>query len=351
MQVHEAAWTVAALHLAGVDSISAVLPGHMLVFRPGGEVLDAVVTPSCSAVLSLLGLLALTVAVLRSRRLHAVLGLGVAAAAVLVTNDLRLAASALAGLAWGGPALVLFHDWVGTVWNFAATLGGFLLMVSLTLPESRRAEQDLAGRHTARRPTAWARPGLGYRAGEEERAAARGGRSLTGLVHRYLLPRPVTRLLAAHREAARIDYRLGHLPAAERAERVRALAADGLGAHTATLLAVATYETDPAVLDALGAAVAARQWEPVTGPRVAALRLWARGWTHSRRLAAEPPVPVVQLGRPPVPPPTGPPTRPPLRVPARHRAAAPPVPGRVLTPSSFARPAPCGRHSDPEDPR
>ena len=79
-------------------------------------------------------------------------------------NDLRLAASTLAGSGWGGPALVLFHDWVGTVWNLAATLGGFLLMICLTLPTAERAEQDVAGRHTAHRPDSWARPGLGYRA-------------------------------------------------------------------------------------------------------------------------------------------------------------------------------------------
>jgi exosortase/archaeosortase family protein len=297
MQDREASWVAGALRLAGVDRVSGVLPGHILLFR-GGSVLDAEVTASCSSILSVLGLTALTVAVLRSRRLHAVWGLLVACAALVVANDLRLAASAMAGLWWGGSALVLFHDWVGTVWNFAATLGGFLLMVALTLPHARRAEQDVAGRHTASRPTSWARPGLGYRAADLEDDGRRSGRSLTGLVHRYVLPRPVTRRLAARREAARIDYRLGHLHPAVRAAQVRALAADGLGVHTATLLAVATYDTDPEVLDALAASIAARQWEPVTSSRVAALRLWARGWSLSRvvepgprRITTLPPVP------------------------------------------------------------
>ena len=36
------------------------------------------------------------------------------------------------------------------------------------------------------------------------------------------------------------------------------------------------------VLDCLAAAIAARQWEPVTNHRVAALRLWARGWLLAR---------------------------------------------------------------------
>ena len=241
-------------------------------------------TASCSSILSLLGLTALTVAVLRSRKLHAVWGLAMACVALVVANDIRLAASALAGLWWGGSALVLFHDWVGTLWNFAATLGGFLLMVALTLPEARRAEQDVAGRHTAHRPTSWARPGLGYRAPEPADDGRRSGRSLTGLFYRYVLPRAVTTRLAARRESGRIDYRLGHLSPGLRAVQVRSLVADGLGVHTATLLAVATYDTDAEVLDTLADAVAARQWEPVTGQRVAALRLWARGWALSRAL-------------------------------------------------------------------
>jgi carbamoyl-phosphate synthase large subunit len=326
MQDREASWVVSALRLLGVDSVSGVLPGHILVFR-GSSILDAEVTASCSAILSVLGLTALTVAVLRSRRLHAVWGLAMACGALVIANDVRLAASTLAGLWWGGSALVLFHDWVGTLWNFAATLAGFLLMVALTLPEAGRAEQDVAGRHTADRPTSWARPGLGYRALEAEDDRRRGGRTLTGLVHRYVLPRAVTVRLAARREAGRIDYRIGHLSPGLRAVQVRALVADGLGVHTATLLAVATYDTDRDVLDTLADAVAARQWEPVTSQRVAALRLWARGWALSRAIergprpvGAPPPVPVpvpraAQRARPPVPVP--------VPVPPHHAPTSP----------------------------
>ena len=282
LQVHEAAWVVAALHLVGVRSVSGALPGHILIFRPDGDVLNAVVTSSCSAILSLVGLVALTVAILRRRRLHAIGGLLAAIAAVLVANDLRLAASTLAGLWWGRSSLVLFHDWVGTLWTLASTLGGFLVMVWLTLPGAERAEQDVAGRHTARRPDSWARPGLGYRLAELDGRPAGRRRTLAGLMHRYVLPRSFSRRLAERREHGRIDYRIGHLSPGHRAAKVRALAADGLGAHAASLLAVATYEQDPEVLDNLAEAIAARQWEPVTSHRVTSLRLWARGWMLSR---------------------------------------------------------------------
>ncbi|RBY78127.1 hypothetical protein DQ238_13055 [Geodermatophilus sp. TF02-6] len=332
LQVHEARWVVASLRLLGVDSASDALPRHIMVFRDDGGMILAGVTESCSSILSVLGLTALTVVVLRGRRQHAVAGLVVAVAALLVLNHLRLAASTVAGLLWGDAALVLFHDWVGTVWNLAATLGGFLLMVCTTLPTAQRAEQDVAGRHTARRPDSWARPGLGYRLPVDDARPASRRWTPTGLVHRHLLPRRASRWLGARREAGRIDYRIGYLPAAERAERVRALAADGLGAHAASLVAVATYDDDPAVLDVLAEAVAARQWEPVTGSRVAALRLWARGWLlpHPGRDGAPPAddtLPV--LAARPAPP-----------VPAVPRARAGdglPSPAAATRPRSFAR--------------
>ncbi|MEU2347553.1 hypothetical protein [Modestobacter sp. NPDC049651] len=311
LRVHEAAWVTGLLNLLGEDRVSGVLPGHILMFR-GDEMVNGVVTTSCSSILTVCGLTALTVAVMRSRRLHAVAGLVVALVAVVSANDLRLIASTYAGLLWGRPALVLFHDWVGTVWTLAATLGGFLLMVCITLPTAERAEQDVAGRHTARRPSSWARPGLGYRAAEQEAQIRRRRRRLTTLYYRYVLPKPLARRLARRRESGRIDYRIGHLPAAERVTRVQALVADGLGAHTASLLAVATYEREAEVLDALAAGVAARQWEPVTNDRVAAIRLWARGWLLSRRPATTP-------------------------APAPAAPAAPARPA-VPQPSSFARP-------------
>ncbi|WP_158579892.1 archaeosortase/exosortase family protein [Geodermatophilus marinus] len=344
LQTVEARGVVAVLRLAGIGEVSGVLPQHVLVFRDSPPyIIDAVVTASCSSVLSVLGLTALTAVVLRSRALHALGGLVVAVGLVLLLNHLRLLLSTLAGLWWGDGALVLFHDWVGTVWNLAATLGGFLVLVYVALPAPERAEQDAAGRHTARRPDGWARPGLGYRVDETGDGAGGGRRRLAGLLHRFLLPRGVSRRLAARREAARIDYRIGHLPADLRAARVRELAADGLGVHTASLVAVATYEEDPAVLDALAEAVAARQWEPVTGHRIAALRLWARGWLLARSargpgpvVPAEPvtgalrtlPAPRLAVpGGPPAPPPAGDGT------PAvgRHRA-------RGDRPASFARP-------------
>src|ERR671916_3042228 len=199
LQVHEARWAADVLDLVGVDSVSGSLPRHVLVFRPDGEIILAEVTESCSSILSVLGLTALTAVVLRGRRQHAVAGLVVAVAALLVLNHLRLVGSTVAGLVWGTPALVLFHDWVGTVWNLAATLGGFLLMVCITLPTAERAEQDVAGRHTARRPDSWARPGLGYRLDDEDVLRASRRVNLTAPMYRDVLPTRIARWVGARR--------------------------------------------------------------------------------------------------------------------------------------------------------
>ena len=86
-------------------------------------------------------------------------------------------------------------------------------MVCVALPAAERAEQDVAGRHTAHRPTAGHAPawatGAGWRGTD---AGAPSGGSLTGLLHRYVLPTRLSRRLAARRESGRIDYRIGHLP-------------------------------------------------------------------------------------------------------------------------------------------
>jgi hypothetical protein len=56
-----------------------------------------------------------------------------------------------------------------------------------------------------------------------------------------------------------------------------ALAGDGgLSRNSRLLLAVARYESDPAVLEALAATISRNQWEPASNPRIVELRLWAR---------------------------------------------------------------------------
>lgn len=278
----EAQVSVWLLQLLGVTSVSAVVAPEILVFPESGIPITAVVTASCSALASVLALSALSIGVLRARRGHTLLAVLVAGPAIFAANVVRMALSLLAGLEYGRSGLVLFHDWFGALLNFGYTLVGFLLLLYLTLPTAERAEQDRFGRHTARRPGGWARPGLGYRVPEFEAPKTAYRKTLTGLLMRRLVPKPLAKRAAARREARRVDYRLGHMPVPERIERVKALLADGLGAHAATLVACAKSDDSDEVKRVLADGVAARAWEPGTSSDVQSLRLWAHGW-HDQR--------------------------------------------------------------------
>ncbi len=134
MRQCETATALDLLHLLRLDGVSRDSPTSITVHTRDGQLFAATLTPSCSSLATLLALAGLTV--LRppgSRRRLA----GAAAAAVAVVfagNIIRIAASVAVGLAAGSASQVLFHDWVGSLFGFAYTLGGFLLMLALLLP-------------------------------------------------------------------------------------------------------------------------------------------------------------------------------------------------------------------------
>lgn len=285
MRRFEVALSAGILNLFGQDRISTALGDAYLIFIDGSSPIVANLTASCSSLSNILALSALAFVCMRQRP-QAAVGLLLATIWAVLANQVRLILTLLAGVRFGLRSVVLFHDWVGAVLNFCFVLIGLLTMVAFTMQQPERAEQDRSGRHTAKRPYAWGRPGLGYRVDlGEQQIPSRRFRPMS-LIHRRM-PKRVSRWLAARRESNRIDYRLGHLNPKERAEAVRALAADGLGTHSATLLAVASFETDGQVLNALAEAVAARQWEPISTQRIGALRLWARAWLMRRPMNHE----------------------------------------------------------------
>lgn len=97
------------------------------------------VAPSCSSLASLLTLGCLAAALPRrvapySRRLLAYL---VAAGAIFLGNMIRIDASIFAGVVDGRASLVLFHDWVGSIFGFAYTMAGFIFMLWVLLPRRK----------------------------------------------------------------------------------------------------------------------------------------------------------------------------------------------------------------------
>lgn len=128
------------LHL--LDLIPAhrlqILPGtsSIAVFPTSATPFVAVLLPSCSSLSSLLALTFLAWFIPRGRTGRRVVALVCALLCVFAGNVARIVASIGVGLVYGPPSLILFHDFVGSMFAFAYTLGGYLLMLFLLLPRT-----------------------------------------------------------------------------------------------------------------------------------------------------------------------------------------------------------------------
>jgi carbamoyl-phosphate synthase large subunit len=136
----EAASVVSLLHLMGVDQVSDVLPMEILVFPSDGAPFSAVVTKSCSSLPAVLAVVGLGSLILYGPGLRKAWAILCASALIVVCNLLRILGSVAAGLWAGRSSLVLFHDWVGTVFGLAYTLIGFLVLIAVLLPKGKRLE-------------------------------------------------------------------------------------------------------------------------------------------------------------------------------------------------------------------
>jgi carbamoyl-phosphate synthase large subunit len=128
-----------AIHALGISRAHALPPTSIQVFPHDAAPFRAVITPSCSSAASIVALACLAALAPRhagARRLTALL---LAAGVVVAGNIVRIASSVGIGVVAGRGSLVLFHDWVGSAFTFAYTLGGFVLMLFFQLPEVDRA--------------------------------------------------------------------------------------------------------------------------------------------------------------------------------------------------------------------
>jgi len=130
----EAVASAGVLRIAGTERVQVAGASAVEVVPERGSPFRAIVTPSCSSISSLLALGCLG-ALVKGRR-----GRNKALIAAIVTvavgNIVRIAASLAVGIVAGRASLVLFHDWVGSMFGFAYTLGGYLLLLYLLLPRS-----------------------------------------------------------------------------------------------------------------------------------------------------------------------------------------------------------------------
>lgn len=111
------------------DHYFQVLPRHNEAFR-------AQLTPFCSSLVPVLALAAIAGFILTGPPLRRVMAFSCAALVVMACNVLRVAGSVWVGLEVGSGGLVLFHDWIGTLFGIAYTMLGFFLMLFLLLPKA-----------------------------------------------------------------------------------------------------------------------------------------------------------------------------------------------------------------------
>jgi exosortase/archaeosortase family protein len=130
----EASAAAGLLHLLGAEGVTVQLGTSIQVFPPEHAAFRASVTPSCSCLSALLAIGYVAGFLPRGPRKHRLPVVLVAMFAVAAGNVVRIAASLGIGLVAGRVSLILLHDWVGSVFTFAYTLGGYLLMLYLLLP-------------------------------------------------------------------------------------------------------------------------------------------------------------------------------------------------------------------------
>jgi exosortase/archaeosortase family protein len=123
---------------------------HSIAVRPDhGSGFLAIITPSCSATASILAIACLASLSPRFGRLRRIVATTLAIAAVALGNIARISLSVIVGVHRGISSLVLFHDWVGGVMTFVYTLGGYVLMLFILLPDRRRAGAPFEEAHVA----------------------------------------------------------------------------------------------------------------------------------------------------------------------------------------------------------
>ena len=140
---HWEALAVAALVRAvGFHGVLSVEGSQILLSSGSGQLFWVDITPSCSSLGPALSL-ALIVTIMSAgnpasdRVLAGMAGI----ASIVVGNVVRIGLSVVVGLLAGRVSLVLFHDWVGSTFGFAYTVGGFVLVLAILLRRRKRRRE------------------------------------------------------------------------------------------------------------------------------------------------------------------------------------------------------------------
>ncbi len=129
----EALLVMASLHPIG-SRASVVSDTYFQLLPPGQVAFRAQLTPYCSSIIPILALASIGFFILHGTWRRRLVAVGAAAGLVLLCNVARISGSLWMGYEFGGNALVLFHDWIGTLFALVYTMAGFFLMLYLLLP-------------------------------------------------------------------------------------------------------------------------------------------------------------------------------------------------------------------------
>lgn len=151
MRAFETRAALALLSAVGVQNVRGVDATSVLVVSGDQPAFLVLITASCSSLASLVAMGCLGPLAPRGspgRRSVAVLS---AACVIAIGNVVRIAASIAVGLVAGRASLILFHDWVGSMFTFIYTMSGYILMLTLLLPKDERASRSSLGTPVALR--------------------------------------------------------------------------------------------------------------------------------------------------------------------------------------------------------
>jgi exosortase/archaeosortase family protein len=131
----EALLVMGVLRPAG--SRASVVDGSIFqLLPPDQDAFRAQLTPYCSSLIPILALITIGMFILHGTWARRLVSVTTAAALVLLCNIARISGSLWMGYEFGGNALVLFHDWIGTFFALVYTMAGFFLMLYLLLPSA-----------------------------------------------------------------------------------------------------------------------------------------------------------------------------------------------------------------------
>lgn len=131
----EVSLVMALLHPVG--GRASVVDGTIFqLLPPGHQAFRAQLTPYCSSLIPVLALATIGFFILSGTVPRRLLSVAAATALVLLCNVVRISGSLWMGYEFGGDALLLFHDWIGTFFALVYTMAGFFLMLYMLLPSA-----------------------------------------------------------------------------------------------------------------------------------------------------------------------------------------------------------------------